>query len=205
MRVVKLRRWIRRFRSWRTEHWIALASAMVSACSAFIAMCALTLSISEARAARRHDRLSVKPRYVFSFYYDDTGVGWRDVNIGLGPARVRGFRVLVDGVAQKPVPVFAQILKTAFNIPPNSNVKFLNPRAGAIIKPDESDIVFWVPSGPDAQKVMAGYNRVSFEACYCSIYDECWLFSSSSGRLEGTRDDSCSTFSKEPPSEWWEP
>jgi hypothetical protein len=172
-----------------------------------IALCSLILSVYGAYLARRHDRLSVRPLFVLSYSWNETGNGWRGANIGLGPARIRGFKVLVDGVSQKPDNVFANVIKRAFDLGPDStNMHFSNLYAGLSIPVGQDVVLAWLPPGPSADKVLAGFRRIKFEVCYCSIYDECWLYSiTSTTPVEGRRDDSCSSFSNQPASIWWEP
>jgi hypothetical protein len=182
---------------------IALAAVVAAGASVFIALCSFGLSIYETTSARRHDRLSVQPQLVISFYYDDTGAGWRDANLGLGPAHIRGFKVLVDGVPQKPTDMF-ELIKTIFKIPNTTKVTFSNLLAGVTVRAGDNLVLVWVSQGADAQRVQNDNQRIKFEICYCSIYKECWLYSTS-GPVEGLKDDSCSTFSHDPKSVWWEP
>jgi hypothetical protein len=206
VRTVKLRAWIRRFKRWRTEHWIAFASATVAACSMVIALCSLIVSVYGAYLTRRHDRLSVRPVFILSYYFNETGNGWHFNNIGLGPARIRGFKVFVDGIPQKPEPLFANVITRAFNLEPGSKIQFINLYAGESVPVGHDEALVWLPPGPAADKVFAGFQRIKFEVCYCSIYDECWRYTITRATpVEGTRDDSCSTFSGDPPSIWWEP
>jgi hypothetical protein len=183
---------------------IAVSSVFVAACSMVIALSSLGFAIHEAHVSRQHDRLSVQPYFFVSFYFDDTGVGWKAANDGLGPARIRGFKVLVDGVPQKATNTFPDVIRSAFKISIDTKMQFLNPYAGSRVAAGSSFTLAWARSpSPDAAKITDGYNRISFEVCYCSIYDECWLFSSQ-GPLEARRDDACSTFANEPKSIWWE-
>jgi hypothetical protein len=100
---VKFRRWIRSIRTWPTDRVIAGASVFIAVCSVLIALSSLTLSIKEARASRQHDRLSVRPRLSISFDYNRKGTGWTLMNDGIGPARIRGFKIFVDeGLATGP-------------------------------------------------------------------------------------------------------
>ncbi len=50
-----------------------------------IALISLLYSIREFRAAREHDRLSVRPELDISFYYNDAGAGWLLNRGGLDP------------------------------------------------------------------------------------------------------------------------
>jgi hypothetical protein len=171
----------------------------------FVAFCSLLLSGYVAYLQREHDRLSTRPIFRLAYFHNDTGAGWRIVNSGLGPARIRGFKVFVDDVPQKPVENFSEVIQNAFHLDAQANITFLNPWAGSILPaglPDEA--LAWLPPGPDADKIEAGQKRISFEVCYCSIYDECWLLKNiSEAPALGVPDNSCSSFSKDPASVWW--
>ena len=173
----------------------------------FIALCSLIVSVYGAYLTRRHERLSVRPVFVLSYYFNETGNGWRANNIGLGPARIRGFKVFVDGVSQQPQNVFEDVIKRAFNLGPDSTkMHFTNLYAGLSVPVGQDLVLAWLPPGPAADKVFAGFRRITFEVCYCSIYEECWRYTITRATpVEGIRDDSCSTLSNQPPSIWWEP
>jgi hypothetical protein len=165
-----------------------------------IALSSFVLSIREARMSQEHDRLSVQPHFEISFYYSDEGVDWTAFNNGLGPARIRGFMLLIDDEPQKWTEPFPQAIEDALKIHPK-HVSFLNPMVGTTIEAGHEMLLMSVPSGPDADAIKAEVGRVDFEVCYCSIYNECWLFDSTT--LDSERDDSCTTFQDEPRSSWW--
>jgi hypothetical protein len=183
--------------------WIAAhAPTLVALCSMVIALCSLELSIHQAQLARQHDYLATKPRLQISFYYTKEGVGWTLSNDGLGPARIRGFRATVNGIRQTPTEHFPDILKS-FGLPQGTEAEFLNPVVGAIVEAGKSNKILWVQSGAGANIVNARHNQVVFDLCYCSMYEQCWTFSSRGWNLEGTRNDTCSLFKDEPQSIWW--
>jgi len=66
--------------------WIAIAASTVSCFS-------LTVSMEQCNEARLHDR----PRLTYNYFQNDQGAGWHLINSGLGPARLRGFKIMVDG------------------------------------------------------------------------------------------------------------
>ncbi|MFA1545686.1 hypothetical protein [Actinomadura chokoriensis] len=72
---------------------------IVSACAILIAVLSLAVSIFEARAARAHNRYSVKPmlqlRHVAKYGSSEAGV--KIANIGLGPAVIDETIVKLDG------------------------------------------------------------------------------------------------------------
>lgn len=70
-----------------------------------ISICALFLTISQSRATRRHNRLTVRP-HLTSFTEQTADATRRDLvavkasltNNGLGPAFIESFQILVDGI-----------------------------------------------------------------------------------------------------------
>jgi hypothetical protein len=201
MRAVKLRPWIRRI----TRVKRLKPSDVIAVCSVIIAIIAAGLSGYSAYLQREHDRLSVRPSLLVSFTYNDTGVGWTYGNRGLGPARLRGFRIFIDKVEQKPptAPVeFSDLIVSGLHLPVGGKYQFRNPSAGQMITTSEPSSWFWVNSAPINEILKSEYRRVQIEFCYCSMYDECWF--GWSGVAVSVRDDKCSAFSKEPLSNWWQ-
>jgi hypothetical protein len=186
---------------WPAERWIALSSMI-------IALSALELSILEFRAARWQARASVQPHFGISFYWDDTGAGWRDFNNGLGAARIRGFRLLVDGIPQPADDTYKIIARAlGLGIKGATISAWVNIRVGTLIKADSSEELFWLKSGPGMGKLFSSWKRISFETCYCSIYDECWISTSDQIVVglgeEDPKDNTCSPFSRDSYSRWW--
>jgi hypothetical protein len=168
-----------------------------------IALVATGLSGYSAYLTREHDRLSVRPKLICSFQYDDTGAGWLCQNQGLGPARLRGFRVFINGVEQQGADKqeFGNVIASGLNLP-YTHYGFTNVAANLMIPINQPVNLFWVKLGPASEALKAQYKKVGIELCYCSIYDECWF--GWSGVLVSVRDDKCSAFSKEPLSNWWQ-
>jgi len=73
------------------------ASTVVAACATVIAVVSLVVSVSEARATRRHYLLSVRPLLELqtSFRRGDRA-GLRLMNVGLGPAVITKTLLTVD-------------------------------------------------------------------------------------------------------------
>ena len=199
----KLRVWYRSVKRWPATRQIALASVVLALCSMVIALSSLAFSIYQASIAREHDRLSAKPRLIITYYSNEAGAGWGIANDGAGSARIRGFKMLIDGIDQKVNGNLPDIL-APLQLPTPNTVNFLNPAAGVIIPSQGSKRMLWVSSEAGAKTLTAKHNRVTFEMCYCSIYEECWLFATSTGRLDGKRDNTCSSFLDEPKSVWWD-
>ena len=181
---------------WPTGMWIALGALVVAVCS-------LVVSLYEFRAARTQQRINAQPRLTYTYFYDESGAGWKILNSGLGASRLRGFRMFVDG---KPVNDFVDVGKD-LGLPQPVPFRFTNPMVGERWAAGHENILYWVGPGPAASVLCEQWTRVNIQACYCSLYGDCWLFSSD-GKLnlpdgEHRRDDSCSIFSNQEKSRWW--
>jgi hypothetical protein len=196
-----------RHRFLRIRAWLADRGNLnlcFSLSSILIALGALFLSSYQGCQTRQHDRLSVKPHLMISYYYNDKGVGWYLINDGLGPAHIRGFQVFVNEVPQPATNILADVLKP-LHLPllPKDYVSFSNPLAGEYIATTNGGVpaptLIWITPGDAAAALTRAHGQVGFELCYCSIYDDCWLLRGATT----TRDDSCSTFAIRPLSNWW--
>lgn len=74
------------------------ANTVIAICAAFIAVASLGVSVYEARATRKHNRLSVQPVLGLTTRFPVGGTaGLRLSNSGLGPAKITNSRIMVDG------------------------------------------------------------------------------------------------------------
>jgi len=75
------------------------ASTVIAICATVIAVASLVVSVYEARATRAHNRHSVQPLLVLTTRFPIGGTaGLRLANSGLGPAKVIGTELILDGV-----------------------------------------------------------------------------------------------------------
>jgi hypothetical protein len=145
--------------------WISLSSVV-------IALAALGLAIFEGRSNQSHRELSVRPSVTIFFNWDENDAGWYITNKGLGPAVVKSFKGVADGMeVQHPLQVAKKYdLK---------DVKYwTSPTPGTWYKAGERDpILTFARNTETAEKLISGLREeIEFKLCYCSIYDECWLF-----------------------------
>src|SRR5690242_12746123 len=74
------------------------ASIVVAICATVIAVLSLAVSVYEARATRRHNRISVRPFLELRYDLPQGGMaGLRLVNAGLGPAAITRTVLTLDG------------------------------------------------------------------------------------------------------------
>lgn len=152
------------------------AGDRVAVASAFIALCALGLSVYEGHTNRLHQRLSVQPYVSFGFYYDNDSAHYALNNWGLGPATLRWFRASVDGKAQT---TWRAVLR-AIGMDPNVQFRQSIPEPGVMMPPSsvsQSVEILSVVGAAGKDALILNNNRVKLEACYCSLYGECWLAS----------------------------
>lgn len=136
-----------------------------------IALAALWVSLTQMRAQRLHDRLSVHPHVAVSYFFNDDGSGYRMANRGLGPARIETFTVMVDG---HPMKDWGEMIR-AIGMP-KTRYSFLVPTSGSYIKEAEAQTIFWVPPGAANDVLRANEsNKIKLMLCYCSIYEDCWI------------------------------
>jgi len=56
---------------------------------------------------------------------------------------------------------------------------FVVPASQAWFRPDLSREILKIRPGPDYQKLSKEVDRIGLGGCYCSLYNECWLFEGS--------------------------
>jgi hypothetical protein len=183
---------------WSADRWMA-ATAQV------IAISSLALGIIEWREARRQVRLTSQPSLEVMYYHNEQGAGWKIINDGLGAAKLRGFRILVDG---ERVDEDFENLVARVGLPPSSDFHFLKPMVGTRYAAGSSSVLVWFDAGSAADIVNRKWKSIIIQSCYCSLYDECWL-TSIDGKYrdehgEDLRDDKCSPFKGDPRGRWWQ-
>ena len=74
------------------------ASVVVAICATVIAVLSLAVSVLEARATRRHNRISVRPFLELRIGLPEgRTAGLQLINAGLGPATITGTALTLDG------------------------------------------------------------------------------------------------------------
>lgn len=162
-------KWRRRAEHLRT--WLPL----------LISVCAISLTIFQAAASRRHTRLSVQPRVDWRLIHDGaTGeISITLVNSGFGPAIIKHAALLHDGV---------ELGRSDFEA--CDGLAAALGRAGDawdtncfvlgddyVLRPGESVQVFGsepAPGRPIPGREEIAYDKLGVTADYCSFYDDCW-------------------------------
>ena len=150
---------------------------LVGVSAVVIGLCALGVSTYEASLMREEQRAAVMPILELGRSYNvsasDPGKNRFALlaqNVGIGPARVLDFKVSVDGQAQLTWDAAMRAL-TAADERVSHSMSVIN---GRTIPPDKTVRIFELKDMDYLEQVVRDTGRLKFEACYCSIFDECW-------------------------------
>ncbi|MBB5517893.1 hypothetical protein [Amphiplicatus metriothermophilus] len=157
---------------------ISALQTVLAVAGVFTGSVALYAALNEADAVRKQQQAAVWP-YV--------GIGSMDLdletgaeifqrvalNSGIGPARIAAFRVTVDGASQKTWKEAVAALTGDRNIP-----VVTGSISGRVIRPGEM-IEMVTVRGDAAAAINSAHSRLRVEACYCSVFDSCWLVDTS--------------------------
>ncbi len=159
-----------------------------------IAISAITISVISLFVAIEHGKTEEKlvaanswPFVIFQSSENGLVIGDRVLDIrlqnsGVGPARVQYVKVMLDG---RPVHDHSELLARCCGVVPTSleqqvrlGLVSQNEAIGVLPARDGVDLLAW-RERPGGEAVWAKLNtarhRLRFEACYCSVLDECWI------------------------------
>jgi len=152
---------------------------LVGVSAVIIGLCALAVSLYETSLMREEQRAAVMPMLELARSYsidrnnptaETSSLKLHATNVGIGPARILDFRVTVDG---KPQPTWnAAIRELLGREQPLSYIQ--STINGRTIPPDRTIIMMDLNDIELVEDILAEFGRFEFEACYCSVFDECW-------------------------------
>lgn len=153
---------------------------VVGVCAVIIGVCALFVSLYETRLMRQQQRAAVLPilelgrsHYVTGEDSDRWRLSLHATNVGIGPARVLDFRVTVDGRPQQTWGAAMQALLGVDGVV-RYGQSSIN---GRTLPADREIVMFDLADERYAPGIVSEFERLDYEACYCSVFDECWIAS----------------------------
>lgn len=156
----------------RERNWDAYAAVIAS----LIGLLALVVSGYTAYLQRQQTSAQVWPRLQIAT--SNINLKTVVVNQGVGPAKITGVRVAVDG---KPVKRWYDVVVANGDPSDSTTAGFsFTSLNGTVLPPGESAEVF-LPADTDASRKMyetyLDEKKHSFrmQICYCSVLDECWI------------------------------
>lgn len=166
------------------------ANTVIAICATFIAVASLVVSVYEARATRAHNRHSVQPLLVLTTRFPVGGTaGLRLANSGLGPAKIIGTKLMLDGVRfgdfnRSSVDEFRDKLRDELSVRPHATTLGGQP----FLDTDYEEFLLRVDSyDPSQHRKFRELieHRLGIEIRYTSLYDE--RFTAVYGQMEEPR------------------
>ena len=149
---------------------------LLSVAGVFIAVVALYAALSESSAVRQQTAAAVWPFVQLSIEDSDSGDSAEFTlsftNAGVGPAKMRTMRLIIDG---EPIRDWEDaVARLGVQLSDHINRNFITNR---VLSPDEKVDSIHTNDPELARKFQAVMgnpeNHITF--CYCSIFDECWV------------------------------
>ncbi|MEM9169286.1 MAG: hypothetical protein AAGC56_06490 [Pseudomonadota bacterium] len=151
--------------------------AMLSLLAIVISLSALGVSVLEVTSLQGQQRASVWPYLEIGGNYSGEGYEIAITNKGIGPALLGDVTITLAGrTIASSDDLDAVILDTigedrAFSY----DTYRASDASGAVLAPGEKEILFGVPWTPETRVfVSAVSDAMAVDACYCSVYKECW-------------------------------
>ena len=150
---------------------------LVGISAVVIGLCALGVSMYETSLMREEQRAAVMPILELGRSFNVSAsdpsknrFALLAQNVGIGPARVLDFKVMVDGKPQLTWGATMRALTEADQRISHS-MSVIN---GRTIPPDKTVRIFELKDMNFLEEILEENERLEFEACYCSIFNECW-------------------------------
>jgi hypothetical protein len=152
---------------------------LLSLAGVFTGAVALYAALNESQAVRQQTAASVWPYVQYTINdFDDgeaAGFGLNVGNVGVGPARMRGLRVSLDGTV---VTDWQTITDALLDDAARLGVDYGKTDVGRrVIAPGDNVAVFHTERTDLARALQTAVygGRIQLSYCYCSIFDQCWL------------------------------
>lgn len=159
---------------------------LASAFAVVLSLVAVFVSFAEVSSERAQQRASVWPYIEIVESYSDEGFRIRLTNKGVGPALMGDVKLMFNG---EPVRDLDQLIadtlgpEDAFSYDRYSSS---NP-SNSVMAAGEASILFGVKWDSETRRLLAAWDgKVDIATCYCSIHEDCWATSLSSGKTERT-------------------
>ena len=171
--------------------WIARPESIIGLCAVVVSVVAVSISAYEARIQRDWQRAAVWPYIQLnrSYYCRESGAApggceWtltlNAENVGVGPAHVQDFHVTVDG---KPQPTWGAAMRALLRT--NEDVRYGQSTIFGTIVPPQRDVRMFQYIDPvNGEKLFKDMDRLVYTACFCSVFDECWVTTSATTHAE---------------------
>jgi hypothetical protein len=148
----------------------SITNRILSGSATIIAIIALATALYQARLSRDQAKASVWP-YLVQGNSGNNGYSRIVQNVGLGPALIRGFEVLVDG---KPTRNWTDAAAKLGIHPTWRGKRSTTFRAGLVVPTGGLIELLNLPDTADERMIRGAIDHLQTWVCYCSLYGDCW-------------------------------
>ena len=153
---------------------IALAALVVSVCALFI-------SVQEARIMRTQQRVSIYPHLEAGVFYNAEGFGLRVVNGGVGLAKIESIQVYEgERYFNNFLEVVDHLMVDSHSI--NYNILEVQELSESVLPAGERVQMFRLPWTKETRILSNRIGRINYRVHYCSLLEDCWEINSSTNR-----------------------
>ena len=150
---------------WKNPSWIAAISAVLIGASA------LGVSLYQAYLMHEQQRMSVWPYLAFSHNNLSDHYTYSLSNEGVGPARIQYVEIRYKG---EPIRQWNELLEKTYSGKESAGVySYLSKR---VVPMNTKIDAFQLQLGEPSKAFRLATNDARIEVCYCSIYDDCYLY-----------------------------
>ena len=171
----------------------SITNRILSGSATIIAIIALATGVYQARLSRDQAKASVWP-YLVQGNSSNNGYSRIVQNVGLGPAVIRGFEVLVDG---KPTRDWNDAAAKLGIHPTWRGKRSTTFRAGLVVPTGGVIELLNLPDTADDRMIRGAIDHLQTWVCFCSLYGDCWESRSNDydpRRIKVCRDDPARRF-----------
>ncbi len=149
----------------------ALSAVLIGVCALGISLYQASIMREQSRMMREQQRAAVWPNLAVENSHAQGSFRLRIENTGIGPAKIGPVRVLFD---REPIRTWTELILEVYS---GKAVRYMQSQVGNRVLPaGRFETVFSVSEDEIAGSMQAHIERLTIEICYCSIYDECWLY-----------------------------
>jgi apolipoprotein N-acyltransferase len=150
------------------SQWFKSPEMLVGLSAVLVSVVALAVGIYSAHIDRISARASVWPSLMLAQSYSADRFQFLVLNQGTGPAVIKYARVQQNGSFQKDWRSVLQRLG-------NNSANFAQAHiGGGVVRPAQTIVAFETTDRDLQQRLLKG-SKISFEICYCSVFDQCWI------------------------------
>ena len=148
---------------------MSLPELTVALSAILVSLCALGVSLYEARIMREQQRAAVWPYVEILPSNNSEGSSLNLYNKGTGPAKIQAVTVSNDGTHWKN---WQELLDA---LPGENSIRFRYSTMNGRVLASNDALEAIRMSAKDAATIGPYLQNIDISICYCSVYDDCWF------------------------------